>query len=260
MKGKNLNDLWSAYRYGDKIKVVYHITGKRCDNPFKKSKLQQHYEELELIPIPDPEGDAQRFEQSLSRTRSTIFEIAMCNEFTHFCTFTADAEKRDRFDLKAFHKEFSQFIRDENKKRSESEKLRYLLIPEQHKDGAWHFHALFMGLGKKDLKKNEFGYLDWFAYRRRFGFFSCSKIKSHEACSKYITKYVTKSIASDVKRNAGQHLFYASQGLRRREVLDVLSGDKCPFMTGEKSEKWDFENEYVKIKWVNINPENGIVF
>lgn len=249
MKGKNLNDLWSAYRYGNKIKIVYHKCGKRRDNPFKKSKYQQHLEDLELIPLIDEDEEYSRFCQSLSRTKAKIFEIAMCNDFKYFCTFTADKEKIDRFDLSEFHKKFVQFIRDENKKRDE--KIKYLLIPEQHQDGAWHFHGLFMGLTKKDLKKNSFGYLDWCAYSEKFGFFSCSPIRTHEACCKYITKYITKDFANDMNIKSNNHLFYASQGLQRREVIQKLTGEKCPFLEGGVYQNWDFENDYVKILWLN---------
>ena len=49
------------------------------------------------------------------------------------------------------------------------------------------------------------------------------------------------------------HLFFASQGLKSREVLKWRSFEKCPF------EKWDFENDYVKVKELQINPETGVI-
>ena len=136
------------------------------------------------------------------------------------------------------------------------EKIEYLIIPEQHKDGAWHAHGLIKGLTRDNLKRNTKGYLDWFEYSKRFGFFSCSPIKSHEACCKYITKYVTKDVKKSTDLQAGAHSYFASQGLQRREMLDRFAfGQNLLF---DRFGTWDFENDYVKIMWLKIK-ENGVV-
>ena len=245
-QGKNKNDLWSAYRYGKQIKVVYYKVGKNTKGfelP-KKPKLKT--------------GTDGRFDESVSRTKATIFEIAACNDFKWFVTLTLDSEKKNRNDLKSFSRDFGQFIRDQNKKREKREKIEYLVIPEQHKDGAWHMHGLFKGLTEKDLVKNEFGYLDWLEYRNRFGFFSCSKIKSLNACSKYITKYVTKDVKKNTSLQSGAHSFYASKGLKRREVLVYCSADKLSLFDDVR--EFDFENDYVKIAWFNEANFNELTF
>lgn len=199
----------------------------------------------------DPTAQPERFAQSVSRARAAIFELAACNHFEWFCSFTLDDAKRDRHDLVAFRKDFAQFIRDQNKRRDPQRKIRYLLIPEQHKDGAWHMHGLFMGLGLHDLVRNEYGYLDWPAYRLRFGFFSCSRIRSRLACSKYITKYVTKDFGTCKDMGAGAHLFFASQGLQRRQTLDKLQGGSCPYL--DSGAAASYENDYVRIFWTDAN-------
>lgn len=235
-------DLWSVYQYGEKIKLVYYTSGKI--SPDKTGKKRSKCTDSE-----------KRFDESISRTRSTIFELAMCNDFEWFATLTLDAEKRCRNDLTAFRKDFAQMVRNENKKRSEGQKIEYLLIPEQHKNGAWHMHGLFKGLQKGiDLVENEHRYLDWQKYRQNFGFFSCSRIKSHEACSKYITKYVTKDIKKSTVLDSGAHSYYASQGLKRRTPLLTYCADRCPIAElprgTDKYGQWDFENEHVKIRWL----------
>lgn len=272
MRSGHLNDLWSAYRYGDKIKIVYHKNGKMRDFRKRKSAYVEYledmrkaeaylYDESEPTPWDSIEPTcAERIAQSVSRTRSKIFELALCNPFKWFVTLTLDSEKRDRNDLSAFRKAFSQFVRNENKKRSKGQKIEYLVIPEQHKNGAWHMHGLFMGLTDADLVRNGYGYLDWPAYRKRFGFFSCSAIKSHEACSKYITKYVTKDIKQSTRLEGGQHSYYASQGLKRREVLELRSSEKIPFFDGDLPQNWDFENDFVKICWATIEDDGSVNF
>ena len=275
MSGQHFNDTWSAYRYGNKIKILYH---KKCvisDKAFEQSKYDYYLNEVCKSDVPDwiyydipndvlkarrEKAKDERLSQSVSRTRAKIFELALCNPFEWFVTLTLDNKKRDRFDLAGFRKALSQFIRDENKKRPEAQKIEYLLIPEQHQDGAWHMHGLFMGLTDSDLSPNKHGYLDWKKYSQRFGFFSCSRIKSHEKCSAYITKYVTKDIKKSTKLQKGQHSYFASQGLERREALFVREFGKIPFFNEEMSQNWDFENDFVKICWADISDDGTINF
>lgn len=87
---------------------------------------------------------------------------------------------------------------------------------------------------------------DWTRYRRAFGYFTCTEIRNTEACAKYITKYVTKAL-DDQHRESGEHLFFASQVLKSREVLSHWNMGECPF------ERWDYENEYVKIVEVSLD-------
>lgn len=246
------NDYFSIYAYGNYFKVVYHKVGKLALPERKKY----------ISTTTETKSEEERFRSSLSRSKSAVFEIACCNEFTYFCTFTQDQKMRDRFDLSSFRKDFTMLIRNLNRSRSEENKIKYLLIPEKHKKGGWHMHGLFMGLEdsdlrpfslseniplriKKQIRDGEIVY-DWTKYRQKFGYFTCTKIKDNIAVSKYITKYLTKEFSASV-RNSGQHLYFASQGLKRREALVVNSFDKCPFT------EFDFENDFIKIKTFTVD-------
>ena len=252
---KIVHDLWSAYCYGDIIKIVYI---KKSAN--KKIPLSE--EEKEERKNAKKRGEGERFSQSLSRSKSRVFELAMCNEFKYFCTFTQNKELRDRFDINEFRKDFSMLVRNLNRTRVEDDKIKYLLIPEKHKKGAWHMHGLLQGLTEEDLREftlseklpykirnqllNGEKVYNWEKYSQKFGFFTCTEVKNGVACSKYITKYITK----DLQKNAfeeGRHLFFASQGLRGRETLAKNSAEKCPV------ESLDFENEYIKIKEIRVS-------
>lgn len=87
VKDRATRDVFNIYRYGDIIKVVYLKTcpAIKTGEKGKKSKIKGNAE--------NAEQSAERFAQSLSRTRARIFELAACNEFTHFCTFTQDEKK-----------------------------------------------------------------------------------------------------------------------------------------------------------------------
>ena len=266
---KLLHDVYNAYAYGDTVKIVYIKCARRLEKPFtgfyntepEKRDIPKNIGCSEYTPLSRlctlddvSKSENARFSQSISRTKSRVFELAACNEFQHFCTFTQDEKLRDRFDLSDFRKDFAQLVRNIN--RGRETKIKYLLIPEQHKNGAWHMHGLLSGLQSDDLRPFELteniperlkkmirggtAVYDWTRYRRAFGYFTCTEIESREACAKYVTKYISKDLQKTV-RESGEHLFFASQGLKGRQTLIKNCAEPCPV------EKWDFENDFIRI-------------
>lgn len=256
-KERATHDVWNIYAYGDFIRVVYLKTTQPIKTPQSGSRAFENAIRAKGSSAEKQSAEkSERFSQSLSRTRSRVFEIAACNEFTHFCTFTQDQTKRDRFDLAAFRKDLAQLVRNENRSREEGAKIKYLMIPEKHKKGGWHMHGFLKGLTPSDLRpftlserlperlraelKEGTAIYDWTRYRRAFGYFTCTEIENGIAAAKYITKYITKDVAATT-REQGAHLYFASQGLKGRETVVWRSLDECPI------KQWDFENDYVKI-------------
>lgn len=293
-KYRKINDLWNAYEYGDKIKVVYIKAATRREksgdtlfpefegmteqekrwfmgksNSFFLEHLGDNCEKKPSEKTTDKNEDTdERLAASISRTKSRIYELALCNEFKFFCTFTQDETKvKNRFDLDTFQKDFSHYIRNLNRNRAD--KIRYLLIPERHQNGAWHLHGFLSGLVVgEDLReftleehipyrlrnmiaKGEKVY-NWEKYSKKYGYFTATDIKNKDAASAYICKYVTKEVIKQ-GREMGRHLFFASQGLNSRKPLIKNSTDqsgefvRCPYSDDE----WDFENDYVKVKWID---------
>lgn len=81
--------------------------------------------------------------RSMRRARANLRRLALSNTFTHFVTLTLDPEKIDRFDGAAITKRLNQWCSNMVKRHG----LRYVIVPEQHLDGAWHFHGFFAGEG-----------------------------------------------------------------------------------------------------------------
>lgn len=187
----------------------------------------------------------EKLDNNLSRARSRVFELAACNPWEYFVTLTLDPAKYDRYDLSAWRKDFAQWVRNYN--RLNGCRVRYVLIPEQHKDGAWHMHGLMMGFPDGALTKNEHGYLDWLAYSRKFGWLNLGKVRSHEGVSKYITKYISKDLNAR-KNELGAHLFYASQGLQC--ALEVWNGSASPASVTVPEDADRYENEYCAVFWL----------
>ena len=199
-------------------------------------------------------GNDEKLENNISRTKSRIIELGKCNDWDLFVTLTLNPNKYDRKNLGKFISDLSQLIRDERKKGYD---IKYLLIPERHKDGCWHMHGFIHGLPieklheftlserlpKKiiDKLKNGKRVFTWEKYADKFGYADIELIQSKDAASAYISKYITKDLISSVKE-LNAHAFYASKGLKSSEIIHQGAVLKI-------IENPTYENDYVSVKW-----------
>lgn len=212
---------------------VHKIKHYRDEGDFIEEKMRE-----------EEERETARFDSSLSRAKTRVTELALCNPWSHFVTMTLCKEKQDRFDLKRWVKDLGNWIQNYNKKFGC--KLQYLIIPEKHDDGAWHAHGLMNGLAPESLVINEHGYLDLPYYRNRFGYISFSAVKSHERVARYITKYITKDQCQTCRdMGRGARLYYASRGLALREV--VWQG----WLASDYRMIGAWHSEWCDIKWIS---------
>lgn len=203
--------------------------------------------------------------QSLSRSRKVVFEYVMCNEWDYFFTGTFDISKVDsRYYLDDLHKEFSKFIKSYNRKYNTC--VKYVIVPERHKDGAYHFHGVIKGIPSAHLHQFQIGdkmsrhiasqvkqgnvIFDWLNYAVHFGFCTLSPIKEHVACAHYITKYITKAFDNDIC--CFGHLYYCSRGLNKAQKL--AQGHLN--LVGDIS--YTFVTDYCSIKVCNLDTANII--
>ena len=228
---KYITDYYNIKKYNEKMyKLTY------CKMPIKRAGFEQE----NYLNYRRDVNDS-KLSNNVTRARTKVFELAICNSFEYFITLTINDKKLDRYNLKEYIKKLGQFIRDYRKKYEVD--IQYLLIPEKHKDGAWHMHGLIKGIPRDHLHINENGYLDWENYKKKFGWCSIDKIKNKEAISKYITKYIRKSFDTDRGITEKESkLYYSSRGLKRPQkkkegTLSRYQLEKIPF---------SFDNEYVK--------------
>ena len=181
--------------------------------------------------------------------------MILCNPFRFFCTFTFSDSKIDRYDYKACKKAITKFF--DNFRTRHASHFIYILVPERHKDGAWHFHGLVAGIPAGEFYTPEFityrdrrsqelkvirntkGYMRW--RRWPYGHFDCSFIKDYEASATYVSKYITKDLISVMK---GAHLYFSSKGLRRPSL--VFDEDNVPFPM-----KPQYADEFCKLSWAS---------
>lgn len=226
-------DLISVKKYGDKRAKVSYLSVCRVSGFEDDRKV-----------VPKGSVNDCKLDNNISRSKARVLELALCNPWEYWCTFTISPEKYDRYNLKKYKYDFMEFIHNLNKRRKV--KLTYILIPEMHADGAWHMHGFINGLQDSDLSLNDNGYFTWDRYNEKFGFMSLSKIKDKERCAYYSLKYMTKDISKNVSE-LGAHLFYASHGLKGAETVfrgqGVFHGD------------WDWihHDGYVKVAMLDLD-------
>lgn len=207
------------------------------------------WEELDSAQVKKCSVNDEKLRNNLARAKSVVRELALCNSWDYWCTFTISPERYDRYNLSAYFKDFAEFLHNYNRRCSENDKVRYLLVPEQHEDGAWHLHGFIKGIRKKDIYKNRFGYLTWSQYESKFGFISMSPVKDLDRSSSYILKYMTKNPDKNVTE-LNAHIYYASKGLER--AVELYRGK------GSFHGTWDWEHPdgYCKVKTLDVRKDN----
>ena len=102
----------------------------------------------------------------------------------------------------------------------------YLVVPEQHKDGAWHFHGLFSnceGLTmvdsgiKYDDNRNVYNIIDF-----KLGFTTALKSDGDPRISSYLVKYITKEL---ITMSKGQHRYLYSKNLAKPQSETLFEED-----------------------------------
>lgn len=244
--------VYGTEKNGKTIKLVV----VKCPKDRQEQDVKQ-IDEVEFV-------NDEKFESSINRARSRIWEFSICNDWDYFFTITINQELMDRFDLNVFHLEFTKFLYEYKHRKY---KVKYLIIPEKHKDGAWHFHGLLAGLPTDELTRFCIGMkmskcISSLVYKGRciyfskpiqnkFGFNTFESVKNRQAVAKYVTKYIGKNLERSVTE-VGAHLYYHSRGLNKKEKIIegvMYRGCSIPLQNA-------FENEKVLIQEFEYTEEN----
>lgn len=146
--------------------------------------------------IPNPDDSMRK---SLSRTKNHICAYAhnMSPEWFGTLTFSPD-KVSDRYNMNLCRNIVSKWL--ENIRCRKCPDMMYLVVPERHKDGAWHFHILlshvdalsFLNSGKRDGMSVIYNLENW-----RYGFTNFTKVRDAQKTATYMSKYVTKDLITD---------------------------------------------------------------
>lgn len=222
--------------YPDMIRVVLYREPKLFissdTEKRKKIEVDKHYEPSV---------------SSLRRTKTLVQDIVLCNNFDLFCTFTFDPKKvayRDDF-RHCWLKMSSWLHHQKDNSTLIGKDFQYLIIPEQHKNGGWHFHALISGYSgslRDSGHQTRYGRPIYNITSFRSGFTTAVVVDDKVGVSNYVTKYITK----DFIKMFDQRRFYCSRGLKRpiKKINSDLFSKTLPLFRkqiGSDAEKEEYE-------------------
>lgn len=151
-------------------------------------------------------------ERAKRRARVAVRDLGLCNDFRYFVTLTLDKEKIDRYDPKEVVRHLNHWLDNNVRRRG----LRYVLVPEHHKDGAIHFHGFFndaleaVDSGHKDRDGHTVYNLPGWGW----GFSTAIELYGERAAAvAYCCKYIAKA-----QEKIGGRWYYSGGDLRKPAV------------------------------------------
>lgn len=216
--------------YPDMIKVVIFREPRIFSEPARYKRNREEIEENYTPKI-----------SSLNRTKTLLKDIVLCNDFELFCTFTFNPKKIDRYNFRRCQQAMRTWLHHQRDNATRAGKeFKYIIVPEQHKDGAWHFHALISGyvgsLRDSSVRTKTLRPV-YNITSFRSGFTTAVEIDSKEGVSEYVTKYITK----DFIQEFNQRRFFCSRNLTRpiREVNSSIFRNTLPVFRRKISSNHD---------------------
>lgn len=191
-----LSDIWNS---ADPVNFVSKDTGDYDEDRYKMiNDSKERMKELDVSEYMHPE-DIERMRKehseytSFSRTVQTVYEIARSNVWDWFFTFTFKPDLIDRFDYGSCSKKLANWLIVQRRNFPD---LKYIIVPEQHKNGAWHFHGLFANCDSMCVPsgKTVNGEMIYNVGTYKWGFTTATRVNSNERVTKYISKYITKDL------------------------------------------------------------------
>ena len=186
----------------------------------------------------DPEKQEHSLKTSVNRSKNNLYRIARSNEWELFITITFDRKITDSSDYKIVSNKITSFLNNLRKRGSEN--LKYLIVPELHKDGKhYHFHGLLSGADSLILEdsghKDRYGATIYNILNWKIGFTTAQKIKNQSAVRNYIGKYITKELMNKIKYKkryfASKNCYVAPEEYYQFSIDEIYSmfGDRIAY-------------------------------
>lgn len=196
---------------------------------------------------------------AFKRSKNMIYKLAFNNKpWDYFVTFTFNSDKVDRYNFSEVSKKLSKWI-DNIKQKYGCKDMGYIIVPEKHKDGAWHFHGLFKNCDNLNfidsgIKDNQ-GRVIYNISNYKFGFTTATKLSDIDKAVSYILKYISKDLFGDNLK--GKKRYWRSKNLEMPAVetaifegnkIDLLKmlGHDIDYITSSES-VWN-EGTYIQLK------------
>lgn len=197
----------------DGVIVEHHRGEQRVYNPFTDEwEMMVVKEEKEKTEFDNERSRA----SSMNRTINAIYSIARANVWQYFFTMTFNSEKIDRYDYDKCVKSMSTWLRHSRERYAPD--MKYLIVPEKHEDGAWHFHGLFSDIGSIPLvdsgHRDKNGRIIYNIGSYKLGWTTVTEISDNGRSCSYLVKYINKDLCDF---SFGRKRYWASRNVLRAE-------------------------------------------
>lgn len=229
---------------GGSVRITHHrkmvLTGDDRESAHVQKKLKDNLKMMDEgwhateetpfddVPFETPEQAPKDRKKQFNRTKRLIYDKALSGHWNGFVTLTFDPKKVDSMDYDTCLNKVQNWFHNLRKRYCPD--LMYIVVPEQHKSGAYHFHALVgnitglkytrainphSGKALADSNGHPIYNLDGW----RFGYstlvLSGDSFEDSSRMSGYVTKYMTKDLDASLE---GHRKFLASTNIPKPEV------------------------------------------
>lgn len=261
----NMNYRVSVLDYGSEVEVRFYPVGvvapgygyptdRRPKYQFDdwmesfEKNVYGEYPDIRVHDLDELEARAERARQSsLSRTVNKVYGIARGYAWEWFCTFTFSPESCDRYDYDDVSRRFKSWL---DTSRRSAPDLMYVVVPELHKDGAYHYHGLFSRADEalcpvlwKDNIYNVTSY--------HYGYSTATPVSRPDAASRYISKYITKDLCAVTKN---RRRYWASRNVSSPEPM------RCRVTNADRDELASVLRLYAKYTSAAMSPDGEIQY
>ena len=221
--------------------VQYRVYDRPISKNDEQKEIKKQNQEVEKNDKTDEKDnkktgqtDNKHSEQvSINRSIQTIYKYAQANTWQYFVTLTFKRDSDvDVYDYSECVKKLTAWLHNQRRK---CPNLKYLFIPEMHKDGAFHFHGLIanceglifsdsgrVAIGNKAYKRTKenqhfptiYNMDNW-----KYGYSTATAVVSSCKSAAYICKYITKDLIQGIGK---RRRFYPSNNLDLPEESEHL--------------------------------------
>lgn len=191
-------------------KRVLDVTPKKkqdCENESDKKSVRSDFE-IE-----------RSNKNSMNRAKNKIYELARSNEWEWFITLTFNPQVIDSTCYDRVKSVVSEFFHSMRKRYSKD--LKYLVVPELHKDGKkYHFHGVMADVGNMPVLNSGYIHNGKIVYNLQtwhFGYSTVTRVTDTRKVSSYITKYITKELCTETD---SRHRYLCSSNCSRPKTTE----------------------------------------
>lgn len=199
------------------IKSWQELTGNIIPGVLSPEWIFEHsQDDIDMVMQAYADAAKRSLYSSLARTKNRVYYLARSNDWDWFVTLTFDPNIVDSYDYAACTSKLSNWFIMMRRKCPD---MRYIVVPELHKSGRWHYHGLFAAcdnLGFVDSgHKDKHGNTIYNVGNYRLGFTTATRVQDPARVTVYIGKYITKEVCAVTK---GKKRYWCSRNLQQAEI------------------------------------------